>query len=184
MNLLEMILNTQNGGAVRQLAQNFGLEQDQAASAIANLVPALSSGLMRNVSAGDGLQSLLGALGGGQHQRYIDDVSALGQPEAVTDGNGILSHILGSKDVSRQVARTASQQSGIGEDVLKKMLPVVAGLVMGALSKQGSSFAAAPQQQAGGGSDLLGMLGSFLDSNRDGSAADDVLGMMGKMFQK
>jgi uncharacterized protein YidB (DUF937 family) len=102
MNLLEMILNFQNGGAVRQLAQNFGLEQDQAASAIANLVPALSSGLMRNMSTGDGLQNLLGALGNGQHQRYLDDISTLGQPEAVADGNGILSHVLGSKDVSRQ----------------------------------------------------------------------------------
>jgi hypothetical protein len=184
MNLLETILSSQNGGAVRQLAQNFGLEPDQAASAIANLVPALSSGLMRNASTGGGLESLLGALSGGQHQRYLDDTSALGQPETVTDGNGILSHILGSKDVSRQVAQAASQQSGIGADVLKKMLPVVASMVMGALSKQGSSLGAAPQQQAGGGSDLLGMLGSFLDSNQDGSVADDVLGIIGKMFQK
>jgi hypothetical protein len=184
MNLLDTILNSQNGGAVRQLAQNFGLDQDQAASAISNLVPALSSGLMRNVTAGDGLSSLLGALGGGQHQRYIDDLSTLGQPETVADGNGILSHILGSKDVSRQVARAASQQSGVGEDILKKMLPVVAGLVMGALSKQGSSLGAAAQSQAAGGSGMMGMLSSFLDSNRDGSIADDVLGIVGKMLQK
>jgi len=68
MNLLETILSSQNGGAVRQLAQNFGLDQDQAAAAISNLVPALSSGLMRNVSTGDGLSSLIGALSGGQHQ--------------------------------------------------------------------------------------------------------------------
>jgi hypothetical protein len=184
MNLLEMILNSQNGGAVRQLAQNFGLEQDQAASAIANLVPALSSGLMRNMSTGDGLQNLLGALGNGQHQRYLDDISTLGQPEAVADGNGILSHVLGSKDVSRQVARAASQQSGIGEDILKKMLPVVAGMVMGGLSKQGSSLSATAQSPATGGSDLMGMFASFLDSNRDGSIADDVLGIVGRMFQK
>src|SRR5512137_1284181 len=124
MNLLETILNSQNGGAVRQLAQNFGLDQDQAASAISNLVPALSSGLMRNISSGDGLTGLLGALGGGQHQKYMDDPATLGQPETISDGNGILGHILGSKDVSRQVARAASQQSGVGEDILKKMLPV------------------------------------------------------------
>lgn len=183
MNLLETILNSQDGGAVRQLAQNFGLDQDQAASAISNLVPALSSGLMRNISSGDGLTSLLGALGGGQHQRYLDDLSTLGQPETVSDGNGILSHILGSKDVSRQVARAASQQSGVGEDILKKMLPVVASLVMGALSKQGSSLGAAAQPQAVG-SDIMGVFSSFLDSNRDGSIADDVLGIVGRMLQK
>ncbi len=137
MNLLEMILNSQNGGAVRELAQNFGLDQNQAASAISNLVPALSSGLMRNASTGDGLSSLLGALSGGQHQRYIDDVSTLSQPETVADGNGILSHILGSKDVSRQVAQAASQQSGVGADILKKMLPVVAGLGHGRAQQAG-----------------------------------------------
>ncbi len=184
MNLLETILNSQNGDAVRQLAQNFGLDQDQAASAISNLVPALSSGLMRNISTGDGLTNLLGALGGGQHQKYLDDVSTLGQPETVADGNGILSHILGSKDVSRQVARTASRQSGVGEDVLKKMLPVVASLVMGALSKQGSSLGAAAQPQSAGGSDIMGMISSFLDSNKDGSIADDVLGIVGRMLRK
>ncbi len=184
MNLLETILNSQDGGAVRQLAQNFGLDQDQAASAISNLVPALSSGLMRNVSKGDGLQSLLGALSGGQHQRYLQDLSTLGQPETVADGNGILGHILGSKDVSRQVARAASQQSGVGEEILKKMLPIVAGLVMGALSKQRPSLGMASQQQAAGGSDILGTFASFLDSNRDGSVADDVLGIVGKLFQK
>jgi hypothetical protein len=184
MNLLETILNSQDGGAVRQVAANFGLDQDQAASAISSLVPALSSGLMRNLSTGDGLQSLLAALSGGQHQRYIDDVSTLGQPATVADGNGILSHILGSKDVSRQVASAASQQSGIGADVLKKMLPIVASLVMGALSKQGASPVPAAQKQATGGGDLLGNLTSFLDSNRDGSAADDVLGIIGRMFQK
>ncbi len=184
MNLLETILNSQNGGAVRQLAENFGLDQDQATAAISNLVPALSSGLTRNMSTGDGLTSLLGALGGGQHQRYLDDLSTLGQPETVSDGNGILSHILGSKEVSRQVAQAASQQSGIGADVLKRMLPVVASLVMGALSKQGSAFSAAPQQPTTGEGDLMGMLSSFLDSNRDGSVADDVLGIVGKMLRK
>jgi hypothetical protein len=47
------------------------------------------------------------------------------------DGNGILGHILGSKDVSRQVAAQASARTGIGADVLKKMLPLVATLAMG-----------------------------------------------------
>lgn len=184
MNLLETILNSQNGGAVRELARNFGLDQDQAVSALSQLVPALSAGLMRNISQGDGLQSLVNALSGGGHSRYLDDLSTLGRPETIDDGNGILGHILGSKDVSRQVARAASQRSGIGEDLLKKMLPVVAGMVMGALSKQSTTMGAARDRQAGGEGDLMGMFASFLDANRDGSIADDVLGMLGRLFQR
>jgi len=184
MNLLQSILNTQNGDSVRQLAQNFGLGEDQTVSALSSLVPALSQGLRQNVSSGGGLESLLSALGSGSHQRYVDDVSTLGQEETVQDGNGILGHLLGSKDVSRQVARQAAAQTGVGEEILKRMLPVVATMVMGSVSKQAPALGL--QNALGGGesSGVMGMLSTFLDADRDGSVADDVMGFMGKFFQK
>jgi hypothetical protein len=184
MNLLQAILNAQNGGVVRQLAQNFGLGEDQAVSALSNLVPALSQGLMQNSSSGDGLQSLLSALGSGNHQRYVEDLSTLDQQETIQDGNGILGHLLGSKDVSRQVARQASAQSGVGEDILKRMLPVVATMVMGSLSKQAPALGLHNVLGGGETSGVLGMLSSFLDANQDGSVAHDVMGFVGKLFQK
>ena len=106
---------------------------------------------------------------------------SLGETGAVADGNGILGHILGSKDVSRQVAAQAGAQTGLAPDVMKRMLPLVATLVMGAMSRQvqaggGSSLAGA---NAGG---LLDMLGRVLDSNKDGSALDDITGMSGRTF--
>ena len=184
MNLLQSILNTQNGDAVRHLAQNFGLGEDQTVSALSNLIPALSQGLKQNLSSNDGLQGLLSALGSGNHQRYLDDVSTLGQPETIQDGNGILGHLLGSKDVSRQVASHAAAQTGLGEDLLKRMLPVVATMVMGSVSKQAPALGL--QNALGGGesSGVMGMLSTFLDSDRDGSVADDVMGFVGKFFQK
>ena len=99
-----------------QLAGQFGLNEDQAASAVQTLIPALAGGLQRNISQG-GLDGLLGALTKGQHQRYLDDPSTLSSPDARDDGNGILGHILGSKDVSRQVAAQASQRTGINESI-------------------------------------------------------------------
>ena len=184
MSLLQSILNTQNGDAVRQLAQNFGLGEDQTMSALSSLILALSQGLQQNVSSSDGLQGLLSALGSGNHQRYVDDVSTLGQQETVQEGNGILGHLLGSKDVSRQVASQAAAQSGVGEDILKRMLPVVATMVMGTMSKQAPTFGL--QNALGGGesSGVLGMLSTFLDADKDGSVADDVMGFVGKFFQK
>ncbi len=183
MDLLNMLLSAGGGNAVRQLAQNFGLDENQTSSAIANLLPALGQGLSRNAASPGGLESLLGALSSGGHERYFDSPETLGSQDTVQDGNGILGHILGSKDVSRQVARNAAAQTGIGEDVLKKMLPVIAAMTMGALSKQGSSAALAPGSSAAPDG-LMGMLGQFLDSNRDGSVIDDVLGMASKLFTK
>jgi hypothetical protein len=176
MDILQAISGAQSGGAVRQIGQQFGLQDDQVASALSALVPALASGFQRNMASQGGLDALLGALGGGSHQRYIDDPDSLSGADTIADGNGILGHVFGSKDVSRQIAAQAAAQTGIGASVLKQMLPIVATMMMGAMSKQASAPGAAP------GSDLLGMLAPLLDSNRDGSVVDDVVGLVGKLL--
>jgi hypothetical protein len=183
MDLLSMLLNQGGGGAVRQLAENFGLSENQAVSAISSLLPALGQGLARNASTPGGLDSLLVALAGGGHQRYLEDPSVLEQEDTVRDGNGILGHILGSKDVSRQVAQQAAERTGVGADILKKMLPVVATMIMGNLSRQTAS-AQSSAQASPAADNLMGMLGQFLDSNRDGSIVDDVLGIASRLFRK
>jgi hypothetical protein len=102
----------------------------------------------------------------------------------VSDGNAILGHILGSKDVSRAVATRASAQTGIGEDALKKLLPLAATLVMGSLSKRQAGAGLPAGAAAGSAGGLLGMLTPLLDQNRDGSIVDDVLGQAGKLFNR
>ena len=98
------------------------------------------------------------------------------------DGNGILGHLLSSKDVSRQVARKASEQTGIGEGVLKQMLPLVATMVMGSLSKQTSAMGVREARKPS--NDILGMLTPLLDANQDGSIAGDIAGMLGGLFRR
>ena len=180
MNILDAILGAQGGGASRQLGQQFGLNESQVFSALSALVPALAAGFQRNMSSPQGLDGLLSALGGGQHQRYVDDTGALARHDTVTEGNGILGHVFGSKDVSRQVAARAAAQTGIGESVLKNMLPVVAAMMMGTMSKQMAGPQSAQAGARSGGDALLGMLAPMLDSNRDGSMVDDVIGMIGR----
>lgn len=189
MNILDVILQSQGGGAVQQLGRQFGLQPEEAQSAISALLPALASGLQRNMASQGGLDGLLGALAGGDHQRYLDAPGSLADAASTLDGNGILGHILGSKEVSRQVAQRASQQTGIDVSILKKMLPLVAALVMGGLSSQRPRVpSAAPVgglgSAMGSAGSLLDMLTPVLDSNRDGSALDDILGMAGRMLGK
>ncbi len=136
MNLLEMIMSAQNGAAAQQAGAQLGLNQSQSQSAIAALLPAISSALKQNTANPQGLAGLLGALQNGQHEQYLDNPQMLGQPQTVNDGNAILGHLFGSKEVSRAVAGRASEQTGIGSDVLKKLLPLVATMAMGSLSKQ------------------------------------------------
>ena len=136
INLLDMIMSAQGGNTAQQVGAQLGLNQQQSQSAIAALLPAISSALKQNTSNPQGLAGLLGALQGGNHDQYLEKPETLGQAESITDGNAILGHLFGSKDVSRAVAGRASEQTGIGADVLKKLLPLVATMAMGSLSKQ------------------------------------------------
>jgi len=185
MGILDMLLASQGGDVVKPLASNFNISESDAQSAISKLVPALSQGLRRNTTNSGGLESLIGALAGGRHDSYIDDLSRLGRQETVDDGNGILGHLFGSKDVSREVASRAAADTGLDSTLLKKMLPVLATLVMGMLSKQASSGGLG--QLTGGSSGSAGglgdLLGSMLDADGDGSVADDLLGLAGRFLR-
>jgi hypothetical protein len=181
MNILDSIMNAGNGAALRQIGTQVGLDESQTAAALSALVPALSAGVRQNVQTPDGLSGLVGALSGGNHQRYVDNPEVLSEAGSVADGNGILGHIFGSKDVSRRVAAETGAQTGLGADVMKRMLPLVATLMMGALSRQAATGGASSLATAGPGG-LLDMLGGALDSNRDGSALDDITGMIGRTF--
>jgi hypothetical protein len=131
------------------------------------------------------MEELAGALGRGTHDRYLDDLSSLSNPATTKDGNDILGHVFGSKEVSRNVAKHAGSKTGIDPELIKKILPVIAAIAMGALSKQGKSghevTGMPPGGQGGGG--LGDILSSVLDMDRDGSMLDDLIGMAGKMMR-
>ena len=203
MNLMDMIMSAAGGQAPQQIGQQFGLDAQQSQSAIQALLPAISSGLKQNTSSPQGLAGLLGALQNGQHSQYLDNPAQLGAPAAVAEGNGILGHLFGSKEVSRAVAGRASEQSGVSSDILKKMLPMVAMMAMGGLGKQTTGAQAqgggmqamlgqmAMQQLMGGGQKsggLGGMLGGLLGGGarkaqrQQQQAHQQGLGMLGKML--
>jgi hypothetical protein len=61
MDMLDVIRDAQGVGAVQQLGQQFGLDENQVSSALSALVPALTAGFQNNASSPQGLDGLLGA---------------------------------------------------------------------------------------------------------------------------
>jgi hypothetical protein len=183
-------------GGLQQMARELGVDESQAASGAAALLPAILGGFKKQAQpAGlEGLTGMLGKLGGGG---LLDNVSS-SKPTDVGRGNEVLGQIFGSKDVSRAVATNAATQSGLSPDVLKKMLPMLAMAVGGFMAKQGGG-GAVPAPATGGGLGGLvgGLLGggtkqagagggglaSMLDMNGDGNALDDVLRLGGKFLR-
>ena len=173
MNLLNMIMQAQGGKIAQSAGSQFGLNAGQSQSAIAALLPAISSALKKNTKSPQGLAGLLGALQGNDHSRYMDNADVYSHSATRNEGNAILGHLFGSKEVSRAVASHASKQSGIGADILKKMLPMVATMAMGSLSKQTRQPSMAAQLAGlalGGGAQQAGGLGGLLGALTGGNA--------------
>lgn len=183
-------------GGLQSVARELGVSESQASAGAAALIPAILGGFKKQAQPTglEGLAGMLGGLGGGS---LLDDV--LGpQPTNVARGNDVLGQIFGSPDVSRTVARNAAAQTGLDPALLRKMLPMLAMLVAGFMSRQAGAGAAAPPA---GGVDLGGLLGgllggnpgaggsaapnlaSMLDLDGDGNPLDDILGMAGKLLR-
>ena len=178
MNLMNMIMD--NPQLVGQLSKQFGLSEQQTKSAAQPLLNNMAGAFKNNLSQENGVQNLLGAIQKGNHGQRMENLSQFEQDDTIQDGNNILGHLFGNKETSRQVASNASQQSGVDSGVLKKMLPVLASMVMGGVSKQESSGGMLSGLLGGGNSSSssssggLGALASFFDSNNDGSVVDDI----------
>jgi hypothetical protein len=180
MNVLESILSS-NSGVLGQIAKKVGVPEPLAKQAVAALAPALVGGLARNVSQPGGLEALTKALGVGSHQKYLDEPDKIGEDDGIAEGNAILGHILGSKEVSRKVAGAASRETGVDTSILKKMLPMVADVTMGALSKRtssGAALGASGSRQA----DPFAVLSGLLGGQDSGSSADDLLKLAKRVF--
>lgn len=197
MNLTESLLSAENGAVIDQIARSLNISPEQARTAAQRLVPLLSGGIERNVQQPGGLESLLGALGTGSKARYIEQPATLSQPQSIADGNAILGHIFGSKDVSKNAAGLASAETGLDSSLLRKMLPMLSTALMGILAQQmagrmggaqainpSAANPSAPNPAPAGprSSAAMDVLTSMLDSNKDGSVLDDVLNMTKKFF--
>lgn len=184
-------------GGLEAMARDLGVSEADAARGAAELLPAILGGFKKQAQSQPaglaGLGGLLAQLGGGG---LLDELLAP-QPTDASHGNDVLGQIFGSRDVSRAVAQNASSRSGLDQSLLKRMLPLLAMLVAGYLSRQGGAGAGAARPNAGGGlEDLVGGmlggrdsgssaggLGALLDLNGDGNPLDDILRMVGKALR-
>ena len=183
-------------GGIQSVARELGVSEAQAQAGANALLPAILGGMKKQAQAQpaglDGLLNVMGGLGGAS---LLDEVLAP-KPTDVSKGNNVLGQIFGSPDVSRAVAQNAAAQTGLDSGVLKQMLPMLAMLAAGYMSRQGGAASAAAMAPPPGGA-LGGLLGSLLgggqatgqpgsgglasmlDLDGDGNPLDDILGMAG-----
>jgi hypothetical protein len=160
-------------GAIGQVAQQLGVNEQVAEAGAAALLPAILGGFKKTTQAQpgglEGLGGLLGQLGGGG----LFDSVVSPEPTPVEKGNDVLGQIFGSKDVSRSVAGHAAEQTGIDPSLLKKMLPILAMLVAGYMAKQSGG---------GEGGGLGGLIGGMLGGGGQASGGGGLGGVLGNVL--
>jgi len=178
-------------GGIESMAKDLGIPPAMAKQGAEALLPAILGGFKKQAQGGggvEGLGGLLGQLGGGG---LLDAVLG-SQPTPVDKGNDVLGQIFGTKEVSRSVAGDAAARTGIDAGTLKKMLPILAMLVAGYMSKQDGSEGGngglggmlgnvLGGALGGGTAPSAGGLGKLIDLNGDGNPLDDILGGLGKL---
>jgi hypothetical protein len=162
--LYEMLTNAHDGEAIAALGEEFGLTPTQIQAAVTALLPAISTGLKRSTATPSGLGNLFCVMGQQEDlQAMYDDPQAAFGSDGVPAGNDAITAIFGSPDVAQAVVDQAQKFSGVSSDVLKKLLPVLAGIVLSGLMKSGSAGASPPPAQpAPSGGNLGGSLGDIL----------------------
>jgi len=173
MNLVDLLDSVGGQQSLGSLAKSLGLDASKTNDLVGALAPALMGSLQKQTSSQEGLEGFRNALQNGKHQEYLSNPDSISSPETVADGNNILGHMFGSKDVSRKVAAQAAKSTGIDSSLIKQALPMIASLAMGAMSKNSNAGKSLDNST----SDLLGSL-----MGGDGFDMDDVFDIAKKFF--
>jgi hypothetical protein len=152
---------------IQDIASKLGADTGEVDSTIRTLVPVLVSGLSHKAQDPGQADNIANAASGLAAQGLLDNVFGASHAE----GNQLISAIFGGNDTS-QVASALSGAGAGNNDLLQKLLPIIAPIVLAYIGKQLSGQKAEPaQQQASGGGGLGDVLGSILGGMASGGGA-------------
>ncbi len=141
-NLYEILQNAQDGQALENLAKQFNISKEEADAAAKELLPALSTGFLSKATEPGALGLIIGALGEGQHLAAFADPAAAQSQATAQKGDEIVAHLFGSGQINEQVVQRASAATGLKPELLTQMLPVIASVILGGVTKslQGQGY--------------------------------------------
>src|SRR6476619_3890420 len=154
---------------VSEIASKIGADEGEVNNAIRTLVPALVGGVAENVQANQIGSSDL--LDGGVSVDQVDE----------KQGDQYVAKIFGGNDSNAVASALAGTGAG-GGDLIKKLLPIMAPIVLTYIGKQLAQKSAAPvggetqAQAAPGGGGLGDILGSSLGGAGGGGGGNTPLG--------
>ena len=161
-------------GGPQSMARELGVSEQEAHTGLSALLPAVMGGFKKQAESPGSMDSLGEMLGRHGGSGLLDNVLSP-QPTEVGRGNNLLGQIFGSKDVSRSVAQSAAERTGLNPSLLKRMLPMVAMMAAGYMAKQRGGGGLLPGLGGSPSGGAHGGLGALLGMERAGNPLDDIL---------
>ena len=156
---------------IGDIAARLGVDEATAKQAATQALPGLLGGMAVNASSEEGATKLTSALTKHEGAKFkgLDAVDT-------EDGQKIVQHVLGDKQQDVAMALGSQGEGGLG-DLIQKLLPILAPIVMAFLAKQfGGGSQTAQADNSGGIGDILGGLLGGSGSNAAGGDLGDLLG--------
>lgn len=156
---------------VADIASKLGADQGQVSQAIQTLVPTLLGTLQENVQADDIDSSELESIVVAEGQSDLLDGGVNVDQLDAGQGSQLVASLFGGNDTN-QVASALSGAGAPGGDLIKRLLPMLAPIVLAYVGKQFSQkqAGAGAQAQAAPGGGIGDVLGSILGGAGGGAA--------------
>lgn len=172
MDLLHELVKEHGSELTGALTSEIGLSDDQAAGALETVTPMVLNGLKSQQDSGgmDAVSGIFNQLGASE-----DLLGNLGNLSGLLGGGGgggadILGSLLGGNSHGSAAESALTSRLGIDSGKAGMIIKVLVPIVMGFLSKKGRIDPHTPDTNSG--------IASILDRDGDGSALDDIAGMV------
>ncbi len=194
--ILDLVTSQFSGAALESLTKQLGANDNgMVSSAISAAIPMIMGAMAKNASTEQGAQALDNALAKDHDGSILDNLTGFLSSNDNGPGAAILGHVLGGN--RGNVESGLSQMSNLNPQQSGQLLENLAPIVMGMLGRQKKSQGLdasgiagmllgarnQAQGQSGMGGAAISMLNNFLDKDGDGSAIDDIGGMIGNFFK-
>jgi hypothetical protein len=133
-NWFDLMKQAQTDPGLDALTRQFRLSQDQTQKAMAAFLPAFALGMQHAAASNDPgrfFQSMMS----GSYQNFWQAAMSSFSPQAQQEGRRLLDQMFGSDETSRRVAHQAADYAGISAETMQQLLPLLAGILAGGMSR-------------------------------------------------
>jgi hypothetical protein len=166
-NFVDEFMKNYGPEVTRHMSSNFNVDQGTVQKLIPQLAPLILSGLKRQKDDRGGderVDHILNKYGDSSVLNNIKDLISSKAADTTADAN--LGGLLGTGG-GTLAAQTLGRQMNVDSSVIQKMIPALAPLILGALTKKRDTSSSG-----------ISGVGSLLDADGDGSIIDDVAGFL------